>query len=306
MKTRVSSLVVASAVLLAAVLFVSPCSAGELETKARAVAEKYQKAVVTVQLVVKVKFSAPGMGSQENESRSEISGCVLDPAGLTVASLSAADPQGFMESLMQEGDEQFKSESSIGDIKLLLEDNTEIPAQIVLRDKDLDLVFMRPIDKPAQPLVYVDLAQAGEAQILDQAVSLGRLGKVGNRAATIGLERIHAVVKRPRLFYVPGNDPTHSALGCPVFDLEGKVLGIFALRVIKGSGNDFGSMFGGDQNMLPTIVTAADVLEVAKQAATAAPEPVAAPKPEQAPPAANAPAATPAAPPAQTVVIPAK
>src|SRR2546422_4160959 len=37
------------------------------------------------------------------------------------------------------------------------DDGTEIPAEIVLRDRDLDLAFIRPKTKPANPMPAVDL-----------------------------------------------------------------------------------------------------------------------------------------------------
>ena len=40
-------------------------------------------------------------------------------------------------------------ETEVNDIKILLEDGAEVPAEIVLRDKDLDLAFIRPKAKPA-------------------------------------------------------------------------------------------------------------------------------------------------------------
>ena len=60
--------------------------------KGRAIFQKYQHAVVTVQIVVKSKISMAGADGQSNESRQEVTGTVIDPSGLTVLSLSATDP----------------------------------------------------------------------------------------------------------------------------------------------------------------------------------------------------------------------
>ena len=46
-------------------------------------------------------------------------------------------------------------------MKILLDDGTEVPAEIVLRDKDLDLAFIRPKAKPASPMTSVDLTKSG-------------------------------------------------------------------------------------------------------------------------------------------------
>ena len=250
-----------------AVCLAGAARAGDVENQGRAVLDKYQKTVVTVQLVTKQKISATGMGSQDNESKEEATGLVIDPSGLVVLSLSATDPTSMMSAMAGEMAEKFKIESNVSDVKILLDDGTEVPAQIVLRDKDLDLAYARPIDKPAQPMTAVDLSQAAEPQVLDPLVSLNRLGKVAGRAYAAGLERVQAIIRKPRKMFVPGNDPTHSNLGSPMFTLDGKIVGIVVMRTMAGEGRSMMSLMGGlSESVLPTIVPAADILEGAKQA----------------------------------------
>ena len=243
--------------------------AAELEDQGRAVLQQYEKAVVTVQMVIKQKYSMASMGSQEQESKAEATGFVIDPSGLVVLSLTTTDPSAMMESMMggMGEDVNFKIESNMGDVRILLGDGTEIPARLVLRDKDLDLAFVRPIDPPAAPMFAVDMQNPGEAKVLDQLVSLTRLGKVANRECAASLERINAVVTRPRTFYVPGSEFTQTGLGSPMFTPDGKVVGMLALRMVKGAGGGIGSMLGGgDGNVMGVIVPAADIVEAAKQA----------------------------------------
>ena len=107
--------------------------ASEFAEKGRAIFEKYQKTVVTVQIVIKSKFSG-----RSNETRQEVSGTVIDASGLVVMSLTATDPSQMLESMLANNPD-FKLETELSDIKFLLEDGTEVPAEVVLRDKDLDL-----------------------------------------------------------------------------------------------------------------------------------------------------------------------
>jgi len=123
--------------------------ADELAAKGREVFAKYQHAIVTVQTVLKVSAQS----GRSNESRRELTGTVLDPSGLTVLALSACDPTEMYRRMSEDP----KVEIEVSDIKLLLDDGTELPAQVVLRDKDLDLAFVRPTTKPAQPMACVDL-----------------------------------------------------------------------------------------------------------------------------------------------------
>src|SRR5690348_15910671 len=79
------------------------CGADELAAQGRAIFKQHQHAVVTVQLVLKSKFSMAGMGGQSSESRQDVTGTVLDPSGLTVLSLSATDPAQMLQGFMSGG-----------------------------------------------------------------------------------------------------------------------------------------------------------------------------------------------------------
>src|SRR2546427_125887 len=134
-----------SSAALFSVLLIS-AQADDLAEKGRAVFKKNQQSVVTVQLVLKSKVSFGGRGGEANETRQDVTGTVLDPSGLTVLSLSATDPGHLIQSMMSGSDEEsrFKMETELSDVKILLSDGTEVPAEVVLRDKDLDLAFIRP------------------------------------------------------------------------------------------------------------------------------------------------------------------
>jgi hypothetical protein len=164
---------------------------------------------------------------------------------------------------------QFKFESELTDVKIVLADGTEIPAEVVLRDKDLDLAYLRPSDKPAKALPFVDLARDGKAQLLDEVIVVNRLNQVANRAPAVSIGRIEAIVDKPRTFYVLGQAMWGYALGSPVFSLDGKLVGVLFLRIAKApveqsNGFIFSnlSVFG----MMPIILPASDIIDGAKQA----------------------------------------
>jgi hypothetical protein len=142
-----------------------------------------------------------------------------------------------------------------------------------LRDKDNDLAFIRPKTKPAAPMAALDLTKSGKADILDQVISLTRLGSAAGRAYSASVERISAIVSKPRLFYVPETSATTTTMGAPAFTLDGKPLGLFVIRSLKGkdAGGGLGAMFGGIQGESVTgiILPAAEILKAAKQAPAA-------------------------------------
>ena len=119
---------------------ISVCCADELTVKGRAILEKNQDCVVTIQVVLKTSSS----GSASRETKQDISGTVIDPSGLTVVSLSACDPNEMLQRIMPEEFSKYNVQSEISDLRILLEDGGDIPSEIILRDKDLDLAFIRP------------------------------------------------------------------------------------------------------------------------------------------------------------------
>jgi len=227
---------------------------------ARQISGKWGDAVVTVRMLVKMRMVMEGKEMDEEERTSQLSATVIDPAGLAVCSLSEADPSHALESVMQP-DFDYRFETEVVDVKIVLASGKDLPARVVLRDKDLDLAFVRPTDPPDEPLPAVDLTESASPQLLDQLVILGRLGEVANRAHSVSLDRIQAIVTKPRTAYVTGLNAWVAGLGCPAFTLDGKVVGILVLRLVPSA-----SVTGDDDTSLPILLPAADILKAAQQA----------------------------------------
>jgi S1-C subfamily serine protease len=252
------------------------CVADDLSERGREVFKKNRHSVVTVQIVIKSKFSMGGMGGQSNESRQDVTGAIIDSSGLTVLSLAATDPGQMMQNMfsgMSDDDSKFKMETELSDVKILLDDGTEVPAEVVLRDKDLDLAFVRPKAKLTAQLTPLDLSKTGKVDILDQVIALNRLGNAAGRAYAASVERISAIVERPRLFYVPETSLTTTSLGAPAFTLDGKLVGLFVMRALKGRGAGGAGMMGMQPgNVTGIILPAEDILKAAKQVPAAGEE----------------------------------
>jgi len=143
---------------------------------------------------------------------------------------------------------------------------TKSEATIVLRDQDLDLAFIRPTSKPAAALTAVNLADAARPAILDDVVVLSRLGRVGGWAPAAVLYSVGAIIEKPRTFFVLNGQP---GTGTPAFLANGKIVGVLTIRQVDpGRMSMFGLMQGSEgAGVIPVILPAADVLEIAKQAA---------------------------------------
>jgi S1-C subfamily serine protease len=241
-------------VLLLLAALAMPARADEAAEKGRDIFKKNQHSVVTVEAVLKA--SAAGRGTAR-EARQDLTGAVIDPSGLTVIALSSVDPSDLYRKLSAD----LKQEVEVSEIKILLEDGTEAPAEIVLRDKENDLAFLRPKTKPATPMAAIDLSKSGTAQILDQVIALNRLKRGAGRAYAASVERISAVVQKPRTFYIPETGETETSLGSPAFSLDGNLLGIFVMRAVNAQG-----AASVRDSLTSIILPTADILTAAAQA----------------------------------------
>ena len=87
------------------------------------------------------------------------------------------------------------------------------------------------------------------------------------------MDRITAVVLKPRLFYVPDSAMTSTTMGSPAFTLDGNLLGVFVTRTARAkSSGGFGTLLKllsfrpENLNLTAIILPAADILKAAKQA----------------------------------------
>jgi hypothetical protein len=261
--------------------------ADEAAKAGRDILAKSQAAVVTVKLAIKQSMSFGGRDSK-SETKSETTGTIIDPSGLTVVSLATTDPGGMMKDsyaraiTARGGDmSQFKFDSELSDVKIVLPDGTEMAADVVLRDKDLDLAYLRPSEKPAKPLAFIDLKRDAKSQILDEVIVVNRLNQAANRVTAISVGRIEAIVDKPRTFYLLGQSMWSYSLGAPVFSLDGKLVGVLFLRTAKTQADQMsGFMFNNlsQMGMMPVILPASDIVDGVKQALEAK-----APAPEEKP-----------------------
>ncbi len=270
------------AVLLTSVLLFGTASVGadELGQAMRTILAAQKPVVITIRLSQKQKMTIPESGTQENESMNEVTGTVIDPSGLVVTSLSATDPSALMQQMMGgQDDPGFKIEVELTRVVLLLEDGKEVDAQVVLRDKDLDLAFLRPTTVLEKPLASLDLAKSAKPEQFDPLILPKKLGKVANRAYSAAVARVEAIIEKPRSLYVLGMQEVSP--GTPAFLATGECAGIAVVRSIAPTDDSDGGYYGNqDPNVAIVVLPGVDVLEIAKQApakAAEAPQPAAAP-----------------------------
>ncbi|MGH8021775.1 MAG: trypsin-like peptidase domain-containing protein, partial [Opitutaceae bacterium] len=113
-------------------------------------------------------------------------------------------------------------------------DGARISAEVLLKDPALDLIVLRA-DVEAwrasggDDLPVIDLADAGEAELMDEIVVIGQAGPALGREALGALPGIMIKTTKPRVIY----RPSFAQKGGPAFTLDGHVLGIGAQLVYR-------------------------------------------------------------------------
>jgi hypothetical protein len=92
---------------------------------------------------------------------------------------------------------------------------------------------------------------------------LNRLNRAAGRAYAASVERIDAVIQKPRTFYIPESGASSASLGSPAFALNGNIVGLFVMRAVSAGESSGRNM---RENMTVILLPAQDILKGAKQA----------------------------------------
>jgi S1-C subfamily serine protease len=267
--------------ILAALLagfFTIPTRAAEdaLITQAKKVFAEQQDSVIWISVVAKISLQAEGgkeaVNIPDREQKNETLGTFIDSTGLAVTALSSIDPSreyNGREVRTRDGVVKIEANVVLKEVRVTMPDGTEIPADVVMRDVDLDLAFLRIKSgaKEAKGVSFksVDLKNAATVNVSDDIITISRNDEVMNRVASVSRGQITSVTKKPREFL----RATGANLGCPTFTPDGKLVGIAVNRTVRGKSSQ------------TVLIPAADVLEIAEQARAAKPAPAVEEKPKK-------------------------
>lgn len=238
--------------------------AGDIRAAARKVRTSHAGAIVTVRLTTKSRMVYQGQERSGPDQTVEIAGTVITPAGLTAVSDFSSNPAGLFAGMP--GGPSVETETS--EVKIILADGRELKARFVLRDQDLDLGFVAPVDPVT--LEAVELVEGVVPGVLDELALVYPLGRSLGREMAATITDVRAVVTRPRTFVAIDVIEGWQALGTPAFDAAGRAVGLVVVRRAPAASMTSTGMRQLFDTVVPVVLTADDVLDVAGQAMTAA------------------------------------
>ena len=265
-------------VIVASTTLLGHAAPAELRESARKTMDAHKDAIVWLSVVAKTTMSVDGdapeqlkaaLAGQDKEEKRETLGTVIDQGGLIVTALGGMDQSSLVDGKTVNtpmGEIKLKASSEIKEIKVITADGSEIPADLVLKDEDLGLAFIkvRMDSDEAKGVEFsaIDLTDSSKGGLLDDCISLGRVDESLNREASVQTTEISAITTRPRTFY----QVNLNSVGTPVFLADGKLLGVSVVRNPKG-----GAASSGKMQLSPVVLPASDVAKVAAQAKDAKP-----------------------------------
>src|SRR5262249_52010901 len=246
---------------------------------ARAIVARHGDAVVDLHVSARLRMAMPGQDKQPSDESFHTIATMVDGTGLAVTSLSAIEPERIIARMLSAfgGDSVPKMDLTTepSEVRMRLANGQEVPVRVVLRDEDLNLAFLKPIDALRERVAFVDGAGARPTP-LDLLVIVTRLGESfgGQSVATFGY--VQAVIDKPRIVYLLSG-AMGPAFGTPVFDIGGRFVGIAVMRPAPPTSGRVGIMSslsmlwsaGASDAMgiLPVVRPAEDIREAARQAA---------------------------------------
>ncbi|MBI4575173.1 MAG: trypsin-like peptidase domain-containing protein [Planctomycetes bacterium] len=276
--TSLASLGTSLAVVVLGTLAPAMARADEEGDRLAAVLERHAPSVVTVKIVLKTEMHMMGQG-QDQESRMELQGTVVDASGLVMLS-STPFSSDRMEEMMggmggaPEG--EFGIKMTPKEIKVIFErEETEYDAFLAATDSKLDLAFVQVERLEGKELRPVGFEEARDLAVGQKVASVSRLAKGYDFAPYFETARVSGEIAKPRKAWML--DGGLGAFGLPVYDLDGATVGVLTTvsSGIKDDGEDSGGfgafmrlMTGGglSGNMGAFIIPSKNVKGVVEQA----------------------------------------
>jgi len=223
--------------------------------------------LVTVKFTLKIKRG----GSGESENESEIAGVLIDPKGLVLCSnTELSGGTATFARIMGASDIR----ATPTDVKLLIGDDEEgKDAEVLVRDTELDLAWVRLSAAPDKPLPYVDFTKSVVPEVGDVIFTTKRLGRFFGRSLIATQGRIGGRASKPRDLFLPAGD-LEPELGLPVYTADGRVVGVTVVQVPDSSGDmdrlAVRRLLSSLQSMGGVILPADQVVKSTKRALTVA------------------------------------
>ncbi|HOV33278.1 MAG TPA: hypothetical protein PLX23_07950 [Candidatus Hydrogenedens sp.] len=224
----------------------------EIAESGRKVFQQVASSVITVRANLLITTS-----DSEEESVGQCTAVLVSPPGVAILALSALDPSILI-------DQEFRNSININiaSIKMIFKDEKEIAAEVLLQDKDRDIMVISAKEKIPEDVTKILLEKENISipQVLDPLLLIMQHGKVARRSHTATILRVESIIEKPFLFYTLNQGRSSDILSSPLFSMDGKFVGIGTLRVIQEWKDEV------ESNTLVIVLPAEQIIPLVKEA----------------------------------------
>ncbi|MFQ5590586.1 MAG: trypsin-like peptidase domain-containing protein [Phycisphaerae bacterium] len=245
-----------------------PARAVEAADYAKLINDK-APALVTIKFVLKVSMGA--MMGPEQESENEITAVMIDPKGVLLCSNTQLSGfTGMMRRLMGSMGSEISARPL--DLRVLIGDEAkEHEAELLARDSELDLAWVKIKEPGDRTFEHVDFATGTKLELGQEVVVVRRLDKFFARTPAVSHGRVGGITRKPRDLYIPTGEVV-TALGLPVYTTDGRVAGFTVMQAPDEEDTEMNPMavfsrLSSLQNIMAAVVLpAADVAKATRRA----------------------------------------
>ncbi len=211
--------------------------------------DKAAPSIVTVKVVIKTEYSMMGQ-AQNEESRSELQGVVVDDSGMVMISNAEISADRVKEALAGNPmGANLDITMTPTDFKVIFgNEEEEHDAFLVAKDTKLDLAFLQVQGVTDRKLATVNFAEGVKPAVGDTVVAISRLKKGYDYAPFATTSRVSGAIRKPRKAWIV--DGSMSSYGLPVFSSKGDVVGVLITLAPTTTDDSGGSGFSSMMRMM--------------------------------------------------------
>ncbi len=222
---------------------------GQGEADLASLLDRIAPSIVTVKVVIKTEISMMGQ-AQNEESRSELPGVVVDDSGLVMISNAEISADRVKEAIS--GNPMAANldlTMTPTDFQVIFgTDEQEFSAFLVAKDTKLDLAFLQVEDLQDRKPAAISFAKGTRPAIGETVVAISRLKKGFDYAPYGKTARISGAIRKPRKAWII--DGVLDSYGLPIFSSSGVVVGVLITLAPTTTDDSGGSGFGSMMRML--------------------------------------------------------
>ena len=181
--------------------------------------------MVNIQFVLQVKMDGAGA---DREIEGDVTCLMIDAKGLILCSNTELGGYvGMLGRMMGQG---MSLTANPTNVRLVMDDGEEVPATVLTRDSDRDLVWLRLDEMGEKTFPFLDFKNSATLGLGETFYLVRTMDEFFGRSPLVSEGKVGAELTKPRRLWAPAA-PIGGGFGTPIFNADGALVGITVLQV---------------------------------------------------------------------------